>query len=156
MATTYSSTFYTSTGAVKDDRAMSSGNAGGLHGASFSETIATTVTDGLDEHYMQPAPANGNRRLQGFLLQGGDMDAGGPTLDADIVFRTVLDGVVTDTMIYDSSVSGLFSAALALKYVHSGVLLPQSDSGTGHFVFKVNTAATTPAAANLTFVPLVS
>jgi hypothetical protein len=156
MATTYSTSFYTSGGAVKEDRAMSGSNAGGLLGASFSETIATTVTDGLDEHYMQPAPANGNRRLQGFFISGGDMDTGGPTLDADIVFRTVLDGVVTDTLIYDSSVSGLFSAALAFKYVHSGVLLPGSDSGTGHFVFKVGVAATTPAAANLTFVPLVS
>lgn len=156
MATTYSTRFYTSSGAVKEDRAMSGSNAGGLLGASFSETIATTVTDGLDEHFMMPAAATGLRRLQGFFISGGDMDTGGPTLDADIVFRTVLNGVTTDTMVYDSSAAGLFSAALAFKYVDGGaLLLPNSDSGLGHFVFKVGTAATTPAAANLTFVPLV-
>lgn len=157
MATTYSSRFYTSTGAVISNRAMSSSNAGGALNAAFSETIPTTVTDGLDEHYMMPAPTTGERELQGFLLQSGDMDTGGPTLDADIVFRTTLNGVVTDTMVYDSSVSGLFSAAIALKWVDGAQLkLPQSDNGFGHFVFKVGVAATAPAAVNLTFVPLVS
>ncbi len=156
MATTYSSRFYTSSGAVKSDKAMSNSNAGFSSLASFSETIATTVTDGLDEHYLMPAPTSGARRLQGFWLQAGDMDTGGPTLDADIVFRTVLNGVTTDTIVYDSSVAGLFSAALALKYVDSFTTLLQSDNGWGDFVFKVGTAATTPAAANLTFVPIVT
>lgn len=156
MATTFSSRFYTTSGAVKESRAMGSSNTGGVLSAAFSETIATTVIDGVDEHYLMPAPVNGERELQGFLLQAGDMDTGGPTLDADIVFRTVLNGVTTDTMVYDSSVSGLFSAALALKWVDGAQLkLPQSDTGIGHFVFKVGVAATTPAAVNLTFVPYI-
>lgn len=156
MATTYSSRFYTSSGAVKVDKAMSNSNAGAALAGMFSETIATTVTDGLDEHYLQPAPTSGARRLQAFFLQAGDMDTGGPTLDADIVFRTTLNGVVTDTIVYDSSVSGLFSAAIALKLVDSFTTLAQSDDGWGHFVFKVNVAATTPAAVNLTFLPIVT
>lgn len=156
MATTYSSRFYTSSGAVIAGRAMGASLAGGILNAAFSETIATTVIDAADEHYLMPAPTSGERELQGFLLQAGDMDTGGPTLDADIVFRTTLNGVVTDTMVYDSSASGLFSAALALKWVDGAQLkLPQSDNGIGHFVFKVNVAATTPAAVNLTFVPWV-
>lgn len=110
MATTYSSTFYTSSGSVKVDRAMSSSNAGGLLGASFSETIATTVLDGLDEHYLMPVPAGGNHRLQGFLMStGGLMDTNAtPLLDADIVLRTTLNGVITNTVIYDGSASGPF------------------------------------------------
>lgn len=110
MATTYSSTFYTSSGAVKEDRAMSSSNAGGLLGASFSETIATTVIDGLDEHYLMPVPAGGNHRLQGMLLStGGKMDTNEtPLLDADIVLRTVLNGSTTNTVIYDASALGPF------------------------------------------------
>jgi hypothetical protein len=157
MATTYSSRFYRSSGAVIVGRGMSHSNTGGALTAALSETIATTVTDGLDEHFLMPAPAGGNRILQGFWLSAGDMDTGGPTLDADIVFRTVLNGVTTDTIVYDSSVAGLFSAAIAMKWVDGAqLLLANSDTGIGHFVFKVGVAATTPAAANLTFIPVVT
>src|ERR1051325_1773402 len=156
--TTYSARFYTSSGAVIVANAMSQSTAGGLLGAAFSETIATTVIDGVgDEHVMMPAPATGTRRLLGFWLSSGDMDTGGPTFDGDIVFRTLLNGVTTDTVVYDSSVSGLFSAVIAYKWVDGAtLLLPNSDNGFGHFVFKTNVAATTPAAVNLTFVPLIA
>jgi hypothetical protein len=110
MATTYSTSFYQSSGAIKVDRAMSISNAGGLLGTPFSETIGTDVIDAADEHYMFPVPAG--RRFQGFLLAHGDGDTNTtPALDADLVVRTVLNGVTTDTVIYDASVSGPFSVS---------------------------------------------
>lgn len=113
MATTYSSRFYTSSGAVLPNAGMSNSNAGGLLGAIFSETIPTTVLDGLDEHYLMPVPANGVRRLQTLLMStGGDMDTNAtPLLDADLVVRTTLNGVATDTIVYNASSQGPFSVA---------------------------------------------
>lgn len=157
MSTSYSSRFYTSAGAVLPNKQMSGSNTGGLFGTSLSETIPTTDTDGVgDEHFLMPAPTSGARRLQGFWIAAGDMDTGAAALDADVVFRTVLNSVVTNTMVYDSSVSGLFSAVLAYKWVDGGdLLLPQADAGFGNFILLVNVAAATPAAANLTFFPLI-
>lgn len=111
MATTYSTSFYSSSGAVKSERAMSSSNAGGVLSAAFSESIPTTVTDGLDEHYIMPVPATGNRRLQGMLLAlSASLDTNTtPLLDADIVVRTTLNGVITDTIVYNASSDGPFS-----------------------------------------------
>lgn len=112
MVTTYSSRFYTSSGAVLPNAGMSNSNAGGLLGAIFSETIPTTVTDGLDEHYLMPVPANGVRRLQTLLMFNGDLDTNDtPLLDADLVIRTTLNGVVTDTIVYDASARGPFSVS---------------------------------------------
>jgi hypothetical protein len=112
------------------------------------------VTDGTDEHYLFPVPAVGTRRFHGMFLTGGDMDTdAAPALNADIVIRTTLNGVVTDTIIYDSSAAELFSAAIALKWVDVWALIANSDNGVGHVIFKVGTAAATPAAANLTVIP---
>jgi len=152
MATTYSSRFYRSNGDVIPGFPF--GAKGYQSGIEFNETIATTVTDGLDEHYLFPLPALGTRRLHGFWLSAGDMDTGGPTLDADIVWRYTIGGVQqTDVVLYDSSASGLFSAALANKWVGLWRLMEASDTGVGHVIFKVGVAATTPAAANLTVLP---
>lgn len=152
MATTYSTRFYTSAGVVLPG--FPYGQKGLLSGIEFNETIATTVTDGLDEHFLFPLPALGTRRLQGFWLTAGDMDTGGPTLDADLVWRYTIGGVAqTDVVLYDSSASGLFSAAIALKWVGLWRLMEAADNGSGNVIFKVGTAATTPAAANLTVLP---
>ena len=158
MATTaYSTRFYKSTGAVVVQNSMSASNAGGVLSAEFNETVPTTQLDTIgDELWMMPAPTAGERRLLGFFLTAADMDSGTAALDADIIFRTVLNGVTTDTVVYDSSVQGLFSAALALKWVTGANLkLPQSDSGVGHFIFKVNVVAAAAVAGNLTFIPFI-
>lgn len=108
MATTYSSRFYTSDGTVKPGFPF--GTKGFLGTEEFNETIATTVTDGTDEHYMMPADADGKRLLAGFWLGNGKMDTGAtPTLDADIVLRTVLNTTTTNTIIYNSSSAGSFA-----------------------------------------------
>lgn len=109
MATSYSSRFYTSAGVVKGG--FPYGTKGFPTIQEFNETIATTVTDAADEHYMMPLPAVGERVLEGFWLGAGQMDTNVvPTLDADIVLRKTLDGTTTDVVLYDSSASGLFSA----------------------------------------------
>ncbi len=109
MATSYSSRFYTSAGVVKGG--FPYGTKGFPTIQEFNETIATTVTDAADEHYMMPLPAVGERVLEGFWLGNGQMDTNVvPTLDADIVLRKTLDGTTTDVVLYDSSASGLFSA----------------------------------------------
>lgn len=112
MATTSSTAFYTSASSLvaRVDRAMPSSNSGALNGAGFSETIATTVTDGLNEHYLMPTPCDRQHILRGLLLAYGQMDTNTtPLLDADIVLRTVIGSTTTNTVVYDSSASGLFS-----------------------------------------------
>ena len=109
MATSYSSRFYTSAGVVLPGFPF--GTKGFPSTEEFNETIATTVTDAADEHYMMPLPGIGNRFLVGMWLGAGQMDTNVvPLLDADIVIRAVLDGATTDTIVYNSSTSGLFSA----------------------------------------------
>jgi hypothetical protein len=76
-------------------------------------------------------------------------------LDADIVLVYSLAGVEqTAVVLYDASANSPFSAAVtALEYFelnHSLTTYQASDGGFVHIVFKTNTAATTPAAANLT------
>jgi hypothetical protein len=153
MATTYSTRFYNSDGTIKPG-IVPFGATGHPSFEEFNETIATTVTDGLDEHYLMPLPFTGNRRLLGLWITAGDMDTGTPALDADIVYRYTLNAVVqTDVVVYDSSVAGLFSAAIAMKWHPKRLTLPAADDARGHLIFKVGVAAATPAAANLTVIP---
>lgn len=153
MATTYSSRFYTSAGVVLPGFPF--GTKGFLSSVEFNETIATTVTDGLDEHFLFPLPALGTRRFHGFWLKADDLDSGGgAALDADIVWRYTIGGTQqTDVVLYDASASGAFSAAIALKWVGLWRLMEAADSGVGNVIFKVGTAASTPAAGNLTVIP---
>lgn len=153
MATTYSSTFYTSAGAILIPPASTM--IGGIKGDAVNETIPTTVTNGVNERYLMPLPFTGNNILLGFWLQAADFDTGGPTLDADLVMRYTLNGVAqTDIVIYDSSVLGLFSATLAMKWVPlNRRKFETADNGVGHLIFKVGVAATTPASGALIVLP---
>jgi hypothetical protein len=157
LSTSYSPRFYTSAGVPLPGFPQAAQS--GICGLSFSETIATTDLETIgDRHYCFPLPGDGTRTLHGFRISAGDMDSGTAALDADLVFIYVLNGVevIDATPIYDSSVAGLFSAALAEKYVDAWRLIPVSDNGRVDVVFRVNVAAATPAAANLTLVPVWS
>lgn len=157
LSTSYSTRFYTSSGVPLPG--FPAVGQMGVNTLPFSETIATTDTDTVgDRHYCFPLPGDGTRTLQGFWISAGDMDTGGPTLDADLVLIYTLNNVevIDATPIYDSSVAGLFSAAIAMKWVDVWRVLPASDDGRVHVVFRVVAAATTPAAANLTLIPFWS
>lgn len=112
MATTSSTAFYTSASSLvaRVDRAMPASNSGALNGAGFSETIPTTVTDGLDEHYLMPIPCDRAHILRGLFLANGKMDTNTtPLLDADIVLRSVIGATTTNTVVYDASALTPFS-----------------------------------------------
>jgi hypothetical protein len=152
MATTYTSPFYTSSGVVLIPPASTM--IGGLKGDSCVSTIATTVTNGLNERYLMPLPATGLAKLLGFHLKSDDLDAGTPALDADIVWRYTVGTTITDVVLYDSSVLGLFSAALADTWIDLARRpLEIADSGVGHLIFKVNVAAATPVSGVLRIRP---
>lgn len=154
MADTYSSRYYNSNGTIKLPPPSASNL--GEQAIHINETIATAVTDADgDRHFLAPIPVAGARELLRMLRKSGDMDTGGPTLDADLVLVWYLSGVEqTPVVIYDSSAQLPFSAAVtALEYFElKRSLTPYltADGGFVHLVFKTNTAATTPAAANLT------
>jgi hypothetical protein len=154
MADTYSTRYYNSNGTVKLPPPSASNL--GQQAILINETIATAVTDANgDRHFLAPIPVAGVRELRRMLRKSGDMDTGGPTLDADIVLVWYLSGVEqTPVVLYDSSANSPFSAAVtALEYFEMMVSLTPYLAADGqfvHLVFKTNTAATTPAAANLT------
>lgn len=154
MATTYASQFYTSGGViiVPPSWAM----IGALKGDSVVTTIATTVTNGTNTKYLIPLPATGLAKLLGFWLNCGDLDSNGsPLLDADIVWLYTIGGVLqTPVVLYDSSVSGLFSAAITDKWVDCARRkLEIGDDGVGHLAFLVNVAGATPASGSLNVRP---
>lgn len=153
MATTYASQHYTSAGVILAPPAA--GNLGGLKGDSCTSTIATTVTNGTNTKYLMPLPATGTFKLLGFWLNCGDLDSSGsPALDADIVWIYTVGTTTTTVVLYDSSVSGLFSAALTDKWVDlSRRTLEYGDGGVGHLAFLVNVAAATPASGSLNIRP---
>lgn len=157
MATTYSTRYYNSDGSVKQP--PPSASTLGLQSTPINETIATTVIDGVgDRHFLFPLPVQGVRKLLYWLRKSGDMDTGGPTLDADIVLIWTLLGVEqTAVVVYDSSANLPFSAAVtALELFEPNLdLTPYkaADGGYVHIAFLTNTAATTPAAVNLTLIP---
>jgi len=154
MADTYSSRYYNSNGTVKMPPPGIS--ALGRQAININETIATAVTDPAGgRHFLAPIPLAGVTELVRMLRKSGDMDSGGPTLDADLVLVWYLNGVEqTVVVIYDSSANNPFSAAVtALEYFefkHALATYATADGNFVHLVFKTNTAATTPAAANLT------
>jgi hypothetical protein len=154
MATTYASQFYTSAGVVITPPC--SAMIGACKKDSCTTTIATTVTNGTNTKYLMPLPATGLSRLLGFWLNCGDLDSNGtPLLDADIVWIYTVGTTTTTVVLYDSSVSGLFSAALTDKWVDvSRRLLEVADSGVGHLACLVNVAAATPASGTLNIRPI--
>ena len=148
MATTYASQFYTSAGVILPEGRPSSAMVGAAKKDSCTTTIATTVTNGTNTKYLMPLPAVGIGRLLGFWLNCGDLDSSGsPALDADIVWIYTVGGVQqTPVVLYDSSVSGLFSAAITDKWVDlARRKFEVADDGVGHLTFLVNVAAATPA-----------
>jgi hypothetical protein len=154
MATTYASPFYDTAGKVLIT--PSSPMVGGIKGDSVTTTIATTVTNGVGNlHFLMPLPATGLSRLLGFWLKCADLDSNGtPLLDADIIWRYIVGTTTTDVVVYDSSVLGLFSAALADTWIDlSRRLLEVADTGVGHLIFKVGVAAATPASGSLILRP---
>lgn len=159
MADTFDPRFY-NTGssslqpAPKDGHPWSGQTA--LQGLSFSSTIAITQLNVTTNRYFAfPMPGVGTRRLQGFWLTAADLDSGGAGLDLDIVLVYALNGVevVDATPLYDASVAGAFTSAIATKWVDTWRLLPQADNGIVHAVFRTNVVATTAAAGNVTILP---
>lgn len=127
-----------------------------LQGISFSSTIPVGQLNVTTNRYFAWAmPGVGTRRLQGFWITSADLDSGGTGLDLDLVLVYAVNGVevVDPVPLYDASVAGVFTSAIALKWVDSWRLLPQADNGIVHAVFRTNTAATTAAAGNVTILP---
>lgn len=163
MADTYSTRFYNGSSTSPK---LGLPWLGGNRSLSFSETIATTSLDAnTDRHFCFPLPgvgtgsAGGIALLHGFWLKSDDLDSGGgAALDADLVLVYIFNGaeVVDATPIYDASAAGAFSAAIAMKWVDVWRVLPVADDGRVHVVLKINTAASTAAAGNLTILPVWS
>lgn len=137
---------------------------GHLNGDALVATIPTTSLDAnTDRHFICPMPTAGKIggpsawRLLGFWLKSDDLDSGGgAALDLDIVWQYYAAGVLTEdaTPLYDASVLGAFSAAIATKWVNVNREIPPSDDGLCHAVLKTVTAASTAAQGDVTFIPV--
>ena len=89
-------------------------------------------------------PVQSGRKIVFLLFDCAALDAG-TAIDADLVLRTTnAAGTHTDTIIYNAGTA--FEAAHAAKFVWVNVDVPSDADSTGHIIFYVNTAATTPAA----------
>lgn len=167
MADTYSTRFY-NTSAASPAKSPKSPypltGKGGILGCRFSETIATTSLDAnTDRHFCFPMPGVGSKvgglgayLLLGYWLKSDELDTGGGNaLDLDLVWIYTANGVETvdATPLYDASVAGAFSAAIAMKWVDVNRIIPVSDDGLTHAVLRCNTAASTAAAGNVTILP---
>jgi hypothetical protein len=164
MATSYSSRFYNTSApdpaiSPKDGYPLS--GKGGLLGCRFSETIATTVTDADgDRHFCFPLPGfsgkageNGSYLFAGFWIKSAALAAS--ALDLDLVLVYTVNGVELThaTPLYDASVEGVFTSAIAMKWVDVNRRIPVSDTGYAHAVLLTRTAGVTPAAGNVTILP---
>ena len=102
-----------------------------------------------------PSPSRGHGRRHVASSKTGlaEVVAFGETF---YVLITATTAGSTDIRFLGISVTTTAAASSTnLTWVNSNLLIPGSDSGTGHIVFKVGAAAATPAAANLTFIPLI-
>lgn len=144
-ATTYT-TLYASAGVPANGRPISS--APGPCSDWVKPTWATTDVDDVgDVKYLIPV-LSGKRINFLDISETTDMDTGGPTLDMDLILRTTdKAGSHTDTTILFNA--GTFFAAAqtagAILRVWCDVQVPDSATGVGHIISKVNAAATTPA-----------
>lgn len=104
------------------------------------------LDDAGDVSYLTAIPVA--RTIHLIVFDSAALD-GGTALDADLVLRTTdKDGNHTDTIIYNAGTA--FEAALVAKVILTSTKVPASATGYGHLLFKVNTAATTPATGAIT------
>lgn len=115
-----------------------------------NEEIATTELDTAnDVTYLIPVPVG--RTIVKIEVKNEELDTGGGNaLDLDIVLRTTDSaGTNTDTILYNAGTA--FSAAVTTPtVVYPNAKVPASATGIGHIIAKVNVAATTAAAGDIT------
>lgn len=146
-ATEYNSTFYRDTvnGVPFALDSPPSGDNRKTLGIALDQT---RVDDALD--FTAFFPVMEGRLVKQLAVDGGDHDTHAtPTLDMDVVLRTVEeDGTVDDQVLYNAGTA--FSAAHATRLDFptkgSGAFrVPRSKYGYGHVGLLVNVAAATPA-----------
>ena len=121
------------------------------------ETIPTTSLDDVADFFALHAVPAGKTLLQ-WVYEGTDGDSGGPTLDGDLVLRTVdKAGNVTDTTLVDTSARGaatylgVATSATPRTFIlgtagSPGVLVPGDADDIALVGIKLMAVAATPVA----------
>ncbi len=143
MAATIYSSLYTSAGVPISGRPRRA-NTGGCIVDSVTITLPTTNLDTLaDTGYIIPVPSFA--RLQWIAFDSSDMDTGSVALDLDLVLRTTLGGVNTDTVLFNAGTA--FGTAIVGRFIGltTQPQVPNATDSYGSIIAYCNVAATTPA-----------
>lgn len=150
-ATVYSNR-YTSSGEPTGGRPFSAPH---LEQDQVSYTIATTsLDDAGDVICLLPLPAR-RRLLYVVLVASPDFDAGGTTLDADLVFRTLdSSGTATYTTVEDSGAAWA-GVRTSGTVIYADQIIPAGVKTWTDLCLKVNVAAGTPASGTLKLIAVI-